>query len=244
MNRRQLLMGVAAGGLLAGFTAPRSAQAEQVMPWQWVDMQGKVDSTDGTPLQFMPKGPKDPNPLESELEKYPSCPYCGMNRTKFSHTRHLIHYADDLADGTCSIHCAAISLSLNLDRGPKAIYVGDAGSEAQVKPLIDANKAHYVIDAGKMGTMTSRSKFAYADTAKAQAAGGEVTNFDGAITAAYADMAKDTVLIRGRRAEKRRKAKEGAMGQGNMGHGDMSQGSMNKEHGGKVMEHGGKPMTK
>ncbi|MBF0247360.1 MAG: nitrous oxide reductase accessory protein NosL [Alphaproteobacteria bacterium] len=223
MNRRQLLMSVAAGGLLAvPGLRPARAEGKMIMPWEWVEKQGEVTNTDGTPLQFMPKGAKDPNPLENELEKYPSCPYCGMNRTKFSHTRHLIHYSDDLVDGTCSIHCAAISLSLNLDRVPKAIYAGDAGSDAPVKPLVNVDQAHYVIDPGKMGTMTKRSKFAYADKAKADAAGGEVTNFDAAVTAAYADMAADTVMLRERREAKRREAKGKAQG----------------------MEHGGKPMDK
>lgn len=219
MNRRKVLMGVAAGGLLAGFTGPRPAQAEQVMPWEWVDKQGEVKNTDGTPLQFMPKSAKDPNPLENDLQKHPICPYCGMNRTKFSHTRHLVHYSDDLTDGTCSIHCAAISLSLNLDRVPKAIYAGDAGAEAEVKPLINVDKAHYALNGEKMGTMTERSKLAFADMAKAEASGGEITNFDGAITAAYVDMAKDTILIRKRRAEKRRKSK-GSDASGAAGHSD------------------------
>jgi hypothetical protein len=52
---------------------------------------------------------------------------------------------DDLVDGTCSIHCLAISLSLNLDRGPKAIYAADFGSDAKIKPLVEVDKATYLI---------------------------------------------------------------------------------------------------
>jgi copper chaperone NosL len=54
-----------------------------------------------------------------------------MERAKFSHTRHLLVYEDDSVEGTCSLHCAAISLSLNMDRGPKALYAGDAGARAR-----------------------------------------------------------------------------------------------------------------
>ena len=40
-----------------------------------------------------------------------------------THSRMVVHCADDLADGTCSLHCSAISLSLNIDRDPKALWV-------------------------------------------------------------------------------------------------------------------------
>ena len=86
--------------------------------------------TDGTPLQFVPKTAPDPNPQDNDIAKYPKCPYCGMDRKQYHHSRHLVHYQDDLADGTCSLHCAAISLALNLDRGPKAIYAADFGATA------------------------------------------------------------------------------------------------------------------
>lgn len=203
MNRRQLLLGVATGAMVAGMGRIAAAK-KPIMPWEYIERKDELASTDGTPLQFMPKGAPDAEPLQDELTKYPICPYCGMNRTKFSHSRHLIQYSDNLVDGTCSLHCAAISLSLNLDRVPKAIYVGDAGSDAKVKPLIDAEKAFYAIDATKPGTMTGRRKWAYGSRAQAEAAGGEIADFDGALTAAYLDMAKDTIRIRKNRADKRR----------------------------------------
>ncbi len=166
-------------------------------------------SGDGTPMQFMPKTAKDPNPLVDELAKYPKCPYCGMSRKKWNHSRMLIHYADDLVDGTCSLHCAAISLSINLDRGPKAIYSPDFASDAEIKPLIDVDSASFLIGSKLPGTMTKRSKrsFASAEAAKAAQAqhGGDIGRFDDALRAAYLDMAADTVMIRKRRAEKRHK---------------------------------------
>lgn len=164
---------------------------------------------DGTPAQFTPRKPADPQPLENELQKYPKCPYCGMDRREYHHSRMLVHYSDDLADGTCSLHCAAVSLSINVDREPKAIYVADNASSAEIKPLVEAEKATFLIGSQIKGVMTKRSKVAYAggDAAKAAQAthGGEVGDFGKALTAAYLDMAEDVAMIRKRRAERRRK---------------------------------------
>jgi nitrous oxide reductase accessory protein NosL len=162
---------------------------------------------DGTPLQFIPKSPKDANPLENELTKYPKCPYCGMDRSQFHHARHLVQYGDDLVDGTCSIHCLAISLAVNLDREPKAIYAADnAGAEA-VKPLVNVDQATYLIGGKLPGVMTHRSKVSYGNKEAALAAkeahNGELGDFAAALTASYADLAKDTLMIRKKREERR-----------------------------------------
>ncbi|MEZ5841608.1 MAG: nitrous oxide reductase accessory protein NosL [Hyphomicrobiales bacterium] len=197
MHRRDFLM-TASAGAIAATTFGIAARAEEMkmqMPWDWTDEHGLVRNL-----------PKDTDPLTDEFKKYPRCPYCGMVRQKFSFSRHLIVYEDDTVDGTCSIHCAGISLALNMDRGPKTIYVGDAGADGEVKPLIDSAAATYAINPNKPGTMTARSKFAFSDKAKAEASGGELTDFNGALRAAYADMAEDSIRIRKNRAEKRRKA--------------------------------------
>ncbi|AKH22357.1 twin-arginine translocation pathway signal protein [Sedimenticola thiotaurini] len=171
----------------------------------WVKASGESCQGDGTPLQFIPKTAPDGNPLENELEKYPVCPYCGMNRTKWNHSRHLVQYDDDLVDGTCSIHCLAISLSLNLDRGPKAIYAPDFSSAEKIKPLVKVDEATYLVGSKLKGTMTANSKMAFASEAAAKAAqaeqGGKLASFDEALEAVYLDMAKDTMMIRKRRAE-------------------------------------------
>lgn len=196
MDRREALkLALFAGaGLATG--AARAAQCEG----------------DGTPLQFIPKKPADPQAHVNDIEKYPKCPYCGMDRKQYHHSRMLIQYSDDLADGVCSLHCAAISLSLNIDREPKAIWVGDNASTAELKPLVEVDKATFLVGSKIPGVMTARSKVAYgnADAAKAaQAAnGGELTNFDGALLAAYTDMAADVARIRKMRAERRKKMME------------------------------------
>ncbi len=192
MKRREVLKGMVGTVVVAGTVSPQVfAQA----------------NADGTPLQFIPKTPPDPNPLENELQKYPKCPYCGMDRTQWHHSRHLVHYEDDLVDGTCSIHCAALSLSLNMDRGPKAIYAADYGSREKIKPLVNVDQATYLIGSKIKGTMTARSKIAFAseDAAKRvrREQGGKLGSFDAALAAAHEDMAKDTAMIRKRRAERR-----------------------------------------
>ncbi|MBB4303865.1 nitrous oxide reductase accessory protein NosL [Rhodobium orientis] len=198
MKRRDFLKTAGVGALFAGTGLVGTARAQMQAPWAWTAEHGIVNNN----------MKKDPNPLENEFEKHARCTYCGMMRKQWSHTRHLIQYDDDSAEGTCSIHCLSISLALNMDRGPKNIWVGDAGSDAEVKPLVKVDAAHYVLDASKPGTMSGASKWAYADAEKAKtAATGEakVVGFDGALAAAYADMAKNTVMIRKRRAEKRAK---------------------------------------
>jgi nitrous oxide reductase accessory protein NosL len=197
MDRREalkfsLLAGV---GLAAG-----QAQAQQACPGE------------GTPLQFIPKKPADPQANVNDIEKYPKCPYCGMDRKQYHHSRMLIQYSDDLADGTCSLHCAAISLSLNVDREPKALWVGDNAAADEVKPLVEVDKATFLVGSKLPGVMTANSKVAYGTEEAAKAAqaanGGELVKFDQALLAAYADMSKDVARIRKNRAERRRKMME------------------------------------
>ena len=167
---------------------------------------------DGTPAQFIPKAAADPQPQVDDIAKYPKCPYCGMDRKQYHHSRMVVHYGDDLADGTCSLHCSAISLALNIDRDPKALWVGDNAVEGDTKPLVEVEKASFVVGSKLPGVMTARSKVAYgnADAAKASQAanGGELTDFDGALLAAYTDMSADVTRIRKNRAERRRKMME------------------------------------
>jgi nitrous oxide reductase accessory protein NosL len=135
-----------------------------------------------------------------------------MDRTQWHHSRHLVQYDDDLVDGTCSIHCLTLSLLLNLDRGPKAIYAADFGSAEAVKPLTPVDAATYLIGSDLKGTMTANSKMAFASREQAEAAmaehGGTLGGFDDALRQTHLDMASDTLMIRKRRAERRRKMME------------------------------------
>lgn len=133
------------------------------------------------------------------VEAPTSCKYCGMDRTKFAHSRMLITYQDDSTSGTCSLHCAAVELASNIDKMPKSIMVGDYNS----RKLIDAETAYWVIGGDKMGVMSTRAKWAFSSRADAEAYlkahHGTLGNFDDAIKAAYEDMYKDTKMIRERR---------------------------------------------
>jgi nitrous oxide reductase accessory protein NosL len=211
INRRNLLKLFTAASLTGVAASVSAKQGVGVMiPGKgWLSASGAPCEGDGTPLQFIPKAQPDPDPLTDELKKYPKCPYCGMDRTKWHHSRHLVHYDDDLVDGTCSIHCLAISLSLNIDRGPKAIYGADFAAEGEIKPLVSVDTATYLLASKLRGTMTANSKMAFASKTAAEAAqkseGGTLAGFDDALRQSYADMASDTLMTRKRRAEKRKK---------------------------------------
>lgn len=194
MNRRDLLKISAFAGL-AAVTTQASADA---------------CTTDGTPSQFIPKKAADAKPLENELEKYPKCPYCGMDRKEHNKTRMLVQYADDLVDGTCSIHCLSLSLGLNIDREPKAIFGPDFASTVEPRPLLPVDQLTYLIGADLKHAMTKRSKhsFASADVAKEFQSkyGGNLAKFDEALRDSYLDMASDVSMIRKMREERRKHA--------------------------------------
>ena len=140
-----------------------------------------------------------------DIKKHSSCPLCGMDREKFAHSRMLIEYDDGTQVGTCSLHCTAINLALNLDKTPKLIWVGDYYTKA----LINAEKAFWVIGGAKPGVMTKRAKWAFAQKEEAEKFlkenGGNLTDFDGALKASYEDIADDTKMIRERRRMMREK---------------------------------------
>ncbi len=136
---------------------------------------------------------------QGDIEKFPACKYCGMDRAKFAHSRVLINYDDGTSEGTCSLHCAAIDLALNIDKTPGSIMVGDFNTGN----LIDAEKATWVIGGSKPGVMTKNAKWAFTEKADAEkyiaANGGALSTFDQAIKASYEDMYTDTKMIREKR---------------------------------------------
>ncbi len=139
---------------------------------------------------------------QDDTKKHASCKYCGMDREKFAQSRMLIEYTDGTATGTCSIHCAAVDLALQIDKTPKAVLVGDYNTKA----LIDAEKATWVLGGSKMGVMTRNAKWAFAQKADAEKFisqnGGKTASYDDAMKAAYEDMYADTKLIRERRTKR------------------------------------------
>lgn len=139
----------------------------------------------------------------TDIEKHPSCTYCGMDREKHAQSRMLIEYDDGTSLGACSLHCAAVDLANNIDKTPNYIGVADYYS----KKLIDAEKAFWVVGGSKPGVMTSNPKWAFETKQAAEKFikenGGAPADFDEAMSAAYNDMYRDTKQIRERRKMKR-----------------------------------------
>jgi copper chaperone NosL len=136
---------------------------------------------------------------QEDCQKHPNCKYCGMDRAKFAQSRMLVEYDDGTAMGTCSIHCLAIDLALNIDKTPKTIQAGDFNT----KELIDAENAFWVIGGNKPGVMTKQAKWAFAKKEDAekfiQENGGTLATFDEAMKASYEGMYGDTKMIREKR---------------------------------------------
>ncbi len=139
----------------------------------------------------------------NDIEKEPACKYCGMDRGKFDFSRMLVIYDDGSELGTCSIHCLAVDLALNIDKTPVSIEVGDYNT----KELINAEEAFWVIGGSKPGVMTREAKWAFKNKEDAEKFitinGGILANFDESMKAAYESMYADTKMIRDKRKKKR-----------------------------------------
>ena len=165
--------------------------------------------------------PKAPDASKAEdIQKCPSCKYCGMDRQKFNFSRMLIVYSDGSQFGACSLHCAAIDLVVNMGKSPTSILVADYNT----KKLIDAEKAAWVVGGKKPGVMTRVAKWAFAtpDEARAfiKANGGKLANFDEALKVTFEDMYTDTKMIRAKKA-KMKKMMKGKMPMQGMQHQQM-----------------------
>jgi copper chaperone NosL len=141
-----------------------------------------------------------------DVQKEPTCKYCGMDRGMFAYSRMFVIYDDGSMLGTCSIHCLAVDFALNIDKTPASILVGDFNT----KKLIDAEEAFWVIGGNKPGVMTKQAKWAFKDKADAEKFimlnGGTLAAFEDAMRAAYDSMYVDTKMIRDKR-EKMKKMK-------------------------------------
>lgn len=149
-----------------------------------------------------------PSLAQEDIQKHSSCRYCGMDRSKFAHSRTLLEYDDGTDVALCSIHCAAVDLALNIDRTPKSVQVADYGT----KKLIDAEKAFWVMGGSQPGVMTKRAKWAFEKQEDAdkfvKENGGFSTTFDESMKAAYEDMYADTKMIREKRKMMKMKSVE------------------------------------
>jgi hypothetical protein len=126
-----------------------------------------------------------------------------MDRQKFDATRMVVTWDDGSAVGTCSLHCAAVELALQIDKMPVSIQVADLGT----RKLVDAEKATWVLGGRKPGVMTGRGKWAFEERSAAEAFarenGGTLAGFEEAMKAAYEDMYADSKMIREKRRARR-----------------------------------------
>ena len=130
---------------------------------------------------------------------HPSCPYCGMDRQEYAHSRMLIEYAEDATSGVCSIHCAVSEISVSRDKRLAGMRVADY----YTRDLIPAEKAFWVIGGNKSGVMTKRAKWAFQEKAQAdrfiKENGGRQATFQDAMKATFEDMYEDLKMFREKR---------------------------------------------
>lgn len=117
------------------------------------------------------------------VEQPVDCKHCGMDRTKFAHSRALVEYENGEKAGVCSINCAVIDLDKNPKLKLKKLLVADYTT----KKLIDAATAHWVIGGSRRGVMTRYAKWAFADKKDADAFirefGGKPGGYEDIVTA-------------------------------------------------------------
>ena len=141
---------------------------------------------------------------DSKAKMY--CHSCGMTLPMFYRTNHAATH-NGHTEQYCSIHCLAeekIKNGANL----KDMKVVDN----KTLKFIDVSKATYVVGSKKKGTMTMKSKYAFASksdaTAFSKKFGGEVTDFDGAYKVASKGLNKEMKMIAKKQAKM---AKKGEM---------------------------------
>jgi len=91
------------------------------------------------------------------------CKNCGMNLKKFISTSHVIKTINNESHYFCSINCSTVA-SDKIKDNIKSIYAIDYG----LTKYFPVEKMHYVVGSTLKGTMTSISKFAFADRNKAE----------------------------------------------------------------------------
>jgi nitrous oxide reductase accessory protein NosL len=119
-----------------------------------------------------------------KVESPAECKQCGMDRTKFGHSRMVVTYEDGSSSGTCSLNCVVTDTKKTKGKTVKSFQVADYNT----KKLIDAKSAAWVIGGSKKGVMTQVAKWAFADKKGADAFikqnGGKPATFDEALKAA------------------------------------------------------------
>ena len=121
----------------------------------------------------------------SNNHKTKQCAVCGMKLQIFPQTKYTAQ-VNEKTKYYCSIHCLAADIQKGLK--PKHIEAMDA----ETLKYIDANKAYYVINKNKRGTMSMTSKLAFSSKKSAEKFakkyGGKISNFSEALLEASNDF--------------------------------------------------------
>jgi nitrous oxide reductase accessory protein NosL len=129
------------------------------------------------------------------------CPNCGMMINMWARTRHTFTDSEGPHE-TCSIRCLA-DMSRKIGEEPHDVKVA---LYMDPDTMIDADNAFYVVGSSAKGTMTMKSKIAFAseDKAKAYAQenGGEVKIFAEALQMATMEIATTRSVIQNNRMKK------------------------------------------
>ncbi|PID81422.1 hypothetical protein CSB20_03105 [bacterium DOLZORAL124_64_63] len=144
---------------------------------------------------FQTVNPDQAHLLQADGPAQMYCPNCGMNLVTFYKTSHALTREDGGTHQYCSLHCLVDANSGNLDKA----RVVDITSLAFI-PVTDA---FYVVGSDVKGTMTMKSKYAFADKGAAQAFatkhGGQIMEFDAAAT-----LAREALPVENQNIDKKR----------------------------------------
>lgn len=129
------------------------------------------------------------------------CPNCGMMINMWARTRHSFE-VDGHSHETCSIRCMA-DLSGKAGQSPQNVHVAVYHDP---DTMIAADKAVYVIGSKAKGTMTMKSKIAFASKEEAEnfakTSGGQVMSFADTIKMASMEVGKTRSMIQAMRMKK------------------------------------------
>ncbi len=159
----------------------------------------------GKQMQLFQSVPMDKATILQDGKAKMFCPTCGMTLPMFYKTNHAATHKGH-TEQYCSIHCLAeenVKNNANLTD----VKVVDVTS----LKFIDASKATYVVGSSKKGTMTMKSKYAFANKAEAdkfaKKFGGDVVNYDAAYKAALKGLDKEMMMISKKQAKMAEKGK-------------------------------------
>lgn len=129
------------------------------------------------------------------------CHNCGMYRSMWARTWYT-YTSDNKEHHVCSLHCLTEAITNSVASGiniKTALYLAPA-------TMISVKNAYYVVGSKARGTMSMKSKLAFASADEANqfinSCGGKLANFDLAYKAAAQQISSDNAMINSNRLRK------------------------------------------